>query len=368
MRAIRKQPWWALVRHRVCVLSSVLLLAYLGTGTAQAATDQERAGARAAATAGADAFDAEKYQQALDLFQRAQSLVHSPVHLSYIGRCQVKLGMLVEARETFLKLKREQVDDDTHEAVKRAVAEAATLVEQVEPRLPYLAIKVSGAEPGEAVSVTVDGKPIAPALVGIATPANPGEHIVRATAAGKDSGEVKVTLAEGQRQELVVTLLATESAAPTAPMTQPSAGESAGGQSAGQSAEGPVTDQGTGGDGFRVPAYVAFGLGAVGLGFGTYFALDAGSAADEADELCGGSRESCTLVAGATRQEVEDKNDQAGQSRTLAIVGFALGGVGVAAGVTLLVLSMDGSSESPQSTASVMPYAGPSEIGLVGYF
>src|SRR3954470_9224650 len=92
---------------------ALAFLVCLGVATsatpAFATTDMERAGARSAASSGADAFDAGKYQDALAMFQRAESLVHSPVHLSYIAQCQVKLGQLVEANETYLKLKREGV-------------------------------------------------------------------------------------------------------------------------------------------------------------------------------------------------------------------------------------------------------------------
>jgi hypothetical protein len=44
---------------------------------------------------------------------------------------------------------------------------------------------------------------------------------------------------------------------------------------------------------------------------------------------------------GVSRDQIADKNDEAGSNQTLAIVGFAIGGVGLAAGVTLLILDMD---------------------------
>ncbi len=48
---------------------------------AHAQSEEERANARAAAGAGADAFDAGNYQKSADYFERAETLVHSPVHL-----------------------------------------------------------------------------------------------------------------------------------------------------------------------------------------------------------------------------------------------------------------------------------------------
>jgi len=351
----------ALLLRRAGWLALALLVSWLGAAPAEAQTDAERAGARSAATAGADAFDAGKYQDALDLFLRAESLVHSPVHLSYIGQCHANLGHLVEAHETYIRLSREELPANAREAVKRAVADASEKAKQIEPRLPYLAIKVQGLAPGETAEITLNGSAVPAALIGIPAPTNPGEYVVRGTAPGKDSGEVKVTLQEGQRKDAVVMLVSTGVAPAPAPV--PAAASSAPATEAAPHDAGVSSDSSK----LRLPAYVALGVGVVGVGFGTYFALDAGSAADEADEMCGGSRSKCSLQDGVTRDDVESKNDQAGSSRTKAIVGFVIGGAGLAAGATLLVLSMGDESETAQKPR-VVPYVGFGEAGVVGRF
>lgn len=345
-------------------LTLALLVSWFGAAPAEAQTDAERAGARSAATSGADAFDGGRYQEALDLFLRAESLVHSPVHLSYIGQCQANLGYLVEAHETYIRLSREELPANAREAVKRAVSEAGERAKQLEPRLPYLAIKIQGLAPGEKADVTLNGTVVPPGLVGIPAPTNPGEYVVRATAPGKDSGDVTVTLQEGQRKDALVTLQSTGAAPAPTP-----AAVAASDSSAAQSSTSTPHDAGVqaGSSNLKVPAYVALGVGVVGVGLGTYFALDAGKAADEADEMCGGSRSSCSLEPGTSRDDVESKNDQAGSSRTLAIVGFVVGGAGLAAGATMLVLSMRESSEAA-AEPKVVPYVGFGEAGLVGRF
>lgn len=361
--AIPTQAERKATRLRRSALGFLLCLGVAASSApAFAATDMERAGARSAASSGADAFDAGKYQDALAMFQRAESLVHSPVHLSYIAQCQVKLGQLVEASETYLKLKREPVPNGAPPAVKKAIEQAPAALAALEPRVPHLAIKLDGVQAGENADVTLDGTPIAAGLLGIPAPANPGEHVVHATAPGKDSGEVRVTLAEGQSQEVVVRLASTGAApvgavpaATPAATPEPAAGAA------------PTADHGSSGSGLRIPAYISLGVGVVGLGVGTFFAIDAGKAADDADALCGGSRSNCVVQPGATRDDVESKNDKAGQSKTLAIVGFAVGGVGVAAGVTMLVLSMSSHSQAA-SERRVVPYAGLNQVGVVGRF
>src|SRR5262245_55707147 len=58
----------------LCAAFAVLLVAF----GAQAQSDEERAGARAAAQEGASAFREKRWSDAIDLFTRAESLVHSP--------------------------------------------------------------------------------------------------------------------------------------------------------------------------------------------------------------------------------------------------------------------------------------------------
>src|SRR5690606_22090139 len=168
-----------------CLALATLLLA--PTAFAEP-TDAERAGARAAANKGVEAFDAEKWQEALDYFLRAESIIHSPVHLSYIGRARAHLGQLVLAQEALMKVVHEQANSP---AAERAKADAEEALAEIEPRTPDLAIKVEGAA-GRRFQVTVDGSPLAPALVGIPAPVDPGQHVVRVSGDGAEA-EQQVT-------------------------------------------------------------------------------------------------------------------------------------------------------------------------------
>src|SRR4051794_4053633 len=77
------------------------------TYVARAQTDEERAAARAAATEGAKAYDEKRYGDAVELFLKAESLLHAPPHLLYLARSYEKLGKLVKAQETYSKLTHE---------------------------------------------------------------------------------------------------------------------------------------------------------------------------------------------------------------------------------------------------------------------
>src|SRR6188768_2893736 len=129
-------------------------LCLLSVRPAFAASDEEKAGARAAATQGQAAYEKKHWAEALDLFTRAESLVHSPVHLLYKARALVQLGQLVKARETYLSLTREE-STSSSPAVLKAREDAAKEVAQLEPRLANLTVKVDGAGAAEA-SVVMD--------------------------------------------------------------------------------------------------------------------------------------------------------------------------------------------------------------------
>lgn len=94
--------------------------------------------------------------------------------------------------------------------------------------------------------------------------------------------------------------------------------------------------------------WVAFGVGAVGLGAGVYFATRSSAALDDRD---------ASIDAGEGRTVVEGHQDDAEGAQTLGIVGWSLAAVGVAAGVTLLLLDDDDGGD-------VALQVGPGAVGL----
>jgi hypothetical protein len=338
----------------------------LHSAPAAAQTDEERAGARVAATKGAEAFAAQRWAEAVDLFTRAESLVHAPTHWLYIARAQEKLGKLVRAREAYLKITRERIAPNAPPAFRTAQAEAQKELSALEPRIPSVTIQVEGAK-AEGLSVTMDGAAIPPALVGLPYPVDPGEHRLQATTPGASSEEQVVTVQEGQRENVVLKLQASSTPAGPAAGPAPTEGTPATGASA--SAQGDLSSIDTGPNTMRIGGFVALGVGVVGLGAGTFFLLRANSKSSDADDLC-------TLDGGGCPAEVRDEvnqlDDDAKSARTLSAVGFVAGGVGVAAGVTLLVLSGKSSGAEQQTSRhlkpGVRPWIGYRSAGIEGRF
>ncbi len=344
---------------RAILFSGVGILLTFAPLSALAQTDLERAAAREAANAGRVQFDAGRYNEAIDSFTRAQQLVAAPPHLLYLARAQAKLGKLVEAHENYLKITRETLPPKAPKAFIEAETAAEREIEALEARLPSVTIAVQGA-PAADVSVQMDGANLSSAMVGIPLPVDPGQHVFAARAASAQSAPVTINVAEGGKETVMLTLRASAPAS----KRQPRAGTSSS-----LTSEPVAGDAGhSSGSGLRVGSYVAFGVGAVGLGVGIYFLAKSSSSRNHSDELFA----SCDAMAGgcleAQQDEIESSDDDADHQRNLGVGALVVGGVGVATGVTLLILSSGHSAAARNDAPHVTPMIGFNSLGLSGIF
>jgi hypothetical protein len=343
-------------------------------GRALGQSDEQRAAARSLATEGATAFNEGRYQDAVDLFTKAETLVHAPPHLLFLARSHAKLGQLVKAREAYLKVVKETLPANASPAFRNAQSSANDEVQSLEPRIASLTVKLEGGQGVKDMAVLVDGNPINMILVGAAQPIDPGEHKIEAGGTGFRAPGQTVTLADGERKTVVMKVESAPGAAPLvaiaqteAPAAEPTPGPAAGPVAS----SAPTTDQGPskssdGGSGLRIGSYVAFGVGVAGLAVGTIFTMQSASKRKDADakfEECGG--ESGCRASNPLSKEADTLDRDADSAMTLGIVGFAVGGVGIATGATLLVLS---SGSSNENAAGVRPYVGFGMAGVKGRF
>jgi hypothetical protein len=124
-------------------------------------------------------------------------------------------------------------------------------------------------------------------------------------------------------------------------------------------------DRPSGASKLRVPAYVALGLGAVGLGAGGYFAWQSSdyNGKAEAAFACNATLLGCTE---AQKAEVRRLESESSAASTRAIVGFAAGGALAITGVILLVVA--GSTDSARDDRAPRLLLGYREIGVAGSF
>jgi tetratricopeptide (TPR) repeat protein len=336
------------------------------SGAAYGQTDEQRAGARSLATEGAAAFNDARYKEAVDLFTKAESLMHAPPHLLYLARAHAKLGQFVKAREAYLRVTKEQLAPNAPQAFREAQTTAQKELNAINPKIGSLEIKVEGAEAAKDLSVKIDGNPIAAVLVGVPQPIDPGEHRVEASATGFRAQPQTVRLGDGEKASTVLKLEVDPNAAPmaaagAAPAAAPGAATAPGAPVKDTSVS---MDSTSSGSGMKIGAYAALGVGAVGLGLGTVFLLKAGSKRSDADALCNLPDGGCPLDK---KSEVEQLDADAKSAGTISVVGFAVGGVGIAAGVVMLIMS--GKSESSTAARpSVYPWVSGNSAGFAGRF
>src|SRR5689334_22836717 len=150
----------------------------------RAQSDEQRAAARSLATEGATAFSEARFKDAVDLFGKAESLMHAPPHLLFLARAHAKLGQFVRAREAYLKITKETLAANAPKAFRDAQASAESEVREVEPKIASLTIRVEGGAGATDVGVMVDGAALPSVLVGLAQPIDPGTHRIEAGATG----------------------------------------------------------------------------------------------------------------------------------------------------------------------------------------
>lgn len=126
-----------------------------------------------------------------------------------------------------------------------------------------------------------------------------------------------------------------------------------------------------GSSGLRTASYVAFGLGVVGAGVGTYFAIDGYDKRSKADDLfaqCNTESPGCGETA-PLHDDAIAQQDAEGQAFTRSLISYVAGGVFAATGVVLLIVSSD-SEENPaaSSEATLTPWLSPNSIGVSGTF
>jgi hypothetical protein len=347
------------------LLGLCTLLPYAGSARAQ--SEEDRANARAAAGAGADAFDAGNFQKSADYFERAESLVHSPVHQWYIARSIKELGQLVKARELCMRVVREGTKGASS-GVLAANDGCQDILKDLEGRIPALTIEVAGLEKGVKYLVKRNGVDVSLAVIGIPAPVDPGDYTVTGSAEGFFAPEQKVALAEGGQATVTLTFQPGSPAVTPVAVAPVAATEPT--DQAPQDAP-PESEKSGGSAAPPVASYILWGGGLGAIAFGVIMGVDAQNKANRADQLCGGSRGQCMLDQGSTAaDEVESLNSGSGTSQILSIVGYGVGGAAIATGVVLWVIEMNKGKKASalHEQRRLRPVVGFGHVGLAGSF
>lgn len=202
---------------RLLVSALTLCTAATLSGRARAeATADERTAAQALFDDARRLLADKRYAEACLKLEDSERLDPGVGTLLNLADCQVHLGKTASAHTNFLEAAyRAKANGDTkREATARAHAAA---LESKLSRITILAVLDDGG-----MVVKRDGVLVAAGMVGTAVPVDPGEHVVSASAPGKESWESKVTVRpDGHQVTVSVPRLEDEAHPPPPPPPAP---------------------------------------------------------------------------------------------------------------------------------------------------
>lgn len=331
-------PASSFVRFRADSAVAVTLALFAPSAHADEAADT--ATARALGIEGVTLADTGKCREAIEKLDRAEKLHHAPTTATRLGECEIEVGRLVAGTEHLQRVIRERLPSNAHPAFVAAVARAQKVLDATLPRLSTLRLSVS-LPSGTKTAIAIDDEPVSDAIVDSNRRIDPGPHKIVVRAEGFLPASVTPSFGEGETKNVVVELQ-------RAPVTA----------SPKEASRASVTTE-TGSS--KLPAIVAFGLGAVGVGIGIYGAAVVDDKTSSLDARCDANR----VCPTDSRRDIDAAKDWA----TVSTASFIAGGLGVVSGVALLLLARTPEPSTTGGTAvRVRPVLSATALGLDGRF
>lgn len=299
------------------------------------ASATETAAARSLAVEGLKLAQANNCAEAVPKLERAEKLYHSTFVAVRLGECYVTIGKLVEGTELLRKSLREPQPTEPTPALAKALERAQKIVDSTKPRIAGLTVKVAAVQD---MVVKIDGVVVPSALVDTEVPTDPGEHNVEVTAPGFLRSATRLSIGEGEKKNVSLTLTrdpnaAVAPAAPTdaAPKEPPTStpAPAATPQSVNSP---PAVEQAPN----RTGAYVAWGVGAAALAAGGVLGVMTMQKHSDIKDDC---------VDGACPAERQSDLDSAKRLGNFSTIAFGVGAAGAVLGTVLFFTAGPSSSD-----------------------
>ena len=280
------------------------------------------------------------WEAARDCYIKAWDIKHHFTIAANLADVEMKMNHYAEA-VGYLKYVLANVPEG--QADKRKVAEEQLTECRNHLTAVRVAVDVTNA------TVLVDGRDVGQTPLREDLLLEPGKHVISVTKPGYGNQTQELS-AEGNQVDVTLTL---EKPGPT-PTPTPA-------PPAVQADHSVATSSHT--SGYRIGSYISFGVGVLGIGAGTFFLIRAHSTQSGSDAEYNGCLPDCP----ASKQEhISSLDTRALHQRTESAVSFIVGGVGLATGVTLLLL--EPKRPAANSAAYVRPWLGLGQAGLYGAF
>ncbi|MGA3123889.1 MAG: hypothetical protein ABSF69_24280 [Polyangiaceae bacterium] len=278
--------------------------------------------------------------------------------LTALATCHEQLGKNATAWAEFIELVSEAQRTGRADREKFARQHAATL----EPGLSRLTITVAPETAALAnVEVRRDKVVVGSAAWGVASPVDPGDHVIEATAPGKQSWSSHVNVgASGDNESVTVPKLEDASESTSGEATPPMIGRTAEPKEPAEEPPPPLRS----GNGQRAAGVVVGVAGLASLGIGSVFGLEAVSKSNDAKQQCPMSM--CPAAAAGAIQE----NNTAKTDALVADVTLGAGLVAVGVGAYLLFSAPSGAKTVPAADSAaedrlrLVPLVGRGSAGL----
>jgi hypothetical protein len=324
---------------------------------AQSGSAQTKSGSSAAAEAlfkqGRDLMGAGKHDEACRKFEASQQLEPGLGTMLNLAECYEKTGRTASAWAEYRK-----AIPLARAAGSKARQDLATeRAQALEPRLSTMTIRAVGGEAaGAQLEVRRDGVLVQPAELGSAIPVDPGEHLIEASAPGREPWSAKIHVGP-DAAKVSVEIPQLKSASTGAPPPPGAAPPPAAPLVTTTSATSPApSDQPASSDGStqRVVGLVLGGAGVVGVGLGAFFGVRAFGKWSDAKEECSDYPYGCG-------KEGTDLRSSASTAGTTSTIAFIAGGALLGTGVVLYLTA-------PKKKTSVAVTLGPQSVALGGRF
>jgi len=312
------RPRWTRVPRRVAAALPGLVVLLLAQHT-RGAPSVEQATADALFDEAKALLRKKQIPEACRKLEESQRLDPRDGTLLNLAVCHEMEGRLgtawVEFQEALAAARQAQRWDRINLATQR--------LKSLEKQVPHLTVVVSRESVAPGFELVRDGVALAEPAWGTPVPVDPGEHTLQATAPDRLPWSTTLTIAIGEDVTVTMPVLKAVPVKPK-PVSSPTPPPSVA----------PVQPPSS--SWRRTGAYVAGGVGIIGLGIGSWFGLRAISKANESDDRCNGV---------LCDQKGLDLQDEAQAAARISNVGFLVGIAGIGLG-TYLLLTPDGTASS----------------------
>ncbi len=352
---------------RSCLIAALLCF---GAGDALAQSAPSAADlqtARAAFRQGMALRAAGKASEALQHLRTAHDLAHTPITALELGRTLVSAGRVVEGTETLLEVQRlpKAYDESARGAAARV--EAAKLAAESSAKIATLRVTLEGGS--RETLVKIDGESVQPTALAVGRKVDPGTHEVVASNPRAEESKLRLELAPGESKDVTLSLKPSPTPPPVVVVPPPVVTPPVVVAPPPPPPPRPPPPAPPPSTTWKTVAFVGFGVAGAGAIAGTITGVVALGAANNAKTACAGTQ--CP-------SDAFSRIESGRTAATVSTVAFAVGGAGLAVGITALFMKPKEGERASAGAAwgapaaprvgRVAPWVGLGSAGVEGTF